>query len=250
MDNQTSTENFYFPAEWEPHEAIWVGWPKHNFLKGHNLKELYARLIQELLPVVKVKIAVRNDAEKRQVIDYLTYRHIPLHNLIFHSIPYQQIWFRDFGPVFLRGNNGRKKIACFGFNQWGYAEKTSPDSRLHNNLPSRLARAVGLEAIVSPMIGEGGNREFNGRGSMILTESVEFQRNPRMTRREIEHEYRRVLGVKKIIWLKKGLIEDDLSFTGPVPVPEGAKGAYTCLGTGGHLDEFCRVCRTKYHFAG
>ena len=73
----------------------------------------------------------------------------------------------------------------------------------------------------------------------MITEAVEMNRNPNMNKEQMEAEYKRMMGVKKIIWLKKGLVEDDHSFRGPVTTPNGQK-AYTVITTNGHIDEFAR----------
>ena len=81
------------------------------------------------------------------------------------------------------------------------------------------------------MISEGGAWQTNGKGIMLLVESVELDRNKSMTKQQIENEYKRVLGVKKIIWLKNGLKEEEWG-----KLDNGLFG----IGTGGHVDEFCR----------
>lgn len=103
----------------------------------------------------------------------------------------------------------------------------------------RVAEHFNLPVISSSMISEGGNREVNGKGTLITTESVEMDRNPTMTKKEMEAEYGRLLGVKKTIWLKQGLVEDNHTFLGPVTTSDGTK-AYTVVTTNGHIDEFAR----------
>ena len=71
------------------------------------------------------------------------------------------------------------------------------------------AEQLNLPVIKANLISEGGAIESNGRGTLMTTESVALSRNPQMSKEQIEKEYQRVLGVKKVIWLKKGLAEDD-----------------------------------------
>lgn len=73
------------------------------------------------------------------------------------------------------------------------------------------------------MISEGGNREVNGKGTLTTTESVEMDRNPTMTKKEMEAEYERLLGVQKTIWLKQGLVDDNHTFLGPITTKDGTK---------------------------
>jgi agmatine deiminase len=103
----------------------------------------------------------------------------------------------------------------------------------------RVAEHFNMPVISSAMISEGGNREVNGKGTLITTESVETERNPDMTKKDMEAEYKRLLGATKIIWLKKGLVEDNHTFLGPITTLDGTK-AYTVVTTNGHIDEFAR----------
>ena len=103
----------------------------------------------------------------------------------------------------------------------------------------RVAELLKLPVIFSTVISEGGNHEVNGKGVLMTTESVELGRNPTMSKQGLEAEYKRLMGVKKTIWLKQGLVEDDHTFLGPITTSKGEK-AYTVLTTNGHIDEFAR----------
>ena len=98
-----------------------------------------------------------------------------------------------------------------------------------------IARELNIEIIRSSLISEGGNHEFNGKGTMLLTEAVEMHRNPHLTRLEIENEFKRVFNLKKIIWLPEGVADDELSFRGTLPGK-----VFTVITTGGHIDEYAR----------
>jgi agmatine deiminase len=130
-------------------------------------------------------------------------------------------------------------IADFNFNSWGYADTLDIDTKTEEMYDVRVAEHFNMPVISSAMISEGGNREVNGKGTLITTESVEADRNPDMTKEEMEAEYKRLLGATKIIWLKKGLVEDNHTFLGPVTTADGTK-AYTVVTTNGHIDEFAR----------
>ncbi len=79
---------------------------------------------------------------------------------------------------------------------------------------------------------EGGDREFNGSGTMIACEAVELQRNPEKTKDEIENALLKAFNLKKIIWVKRGVAEDNSTFKGKLP-----GGIFTTQATGGHVDE-------------
>lgn len=105
-----------------------------------------------------------------------------------------------------------------------------PDERTES-IDRNVGAYLNLPTIASNLITEGGAWQTNGAGTMLLVESVELDRNPSMTKAKIEEEYRRVLGVSKIIWLKKGTKEEEWG-----KLENGKYG----IGTGGHIDEFCR----------
>jgi agmatine deiminase len=98
-----------------------------------------------------------------------------------------------------------------------------------------VARELNLDVVRSALISEGGNREFNGKGTLMLTEAVIAQRNPGWTKSEIEYELRRIFNIRKIIWLPEGVADDQLSFRGKLP-----GDVFTVITTGGHIDEYAR----------
>lgn len=130
-------------------------------------------------------------------------------------------------------------IADFNFNSWAYSDTLEMDTKTDELYDVHVGEHLYLPVISSLMISEGGNREVNGKGTLITTASVEVERNPSMTKKEMETEYKRLLGVKKIMWLNQGLVEDNHTFLRPITISDGTK-AYTVLTTKGHIDEFAR----------
>jgi len=233
-------EVFRSPGEFEKHEAIWIGWSTYEIQKGLSTVPVHLKMIKELVPYVKVKIAVQDSAEMDTVKSLLKENNIPIQNVSFPVIPHGDIWFRDMGPIFIASNKGRLKIVDFNFNSWGSDLHSAPFARLEEKVDRLVAKEMGIETIMTRLIGEGGNREFNGKGVMMTVETVELQRNPNLPRNEIEGEFKRLFGVEKVIWLKKGIYEDDFTSLGTVPGPDGEKNAYRTTTTGGHIDELCR----------
>ena len=143
------------------------------------------------------------------------------------------------GPVFVEDSLGRKVIADFNFDAWGYGDTTEIDTQTEEKYDERIGDHLGIPIISTSMISEGGDREVNGEGTLIVVEAVEMGRNPNMNKEEMEIEFQRMLGVTKVIWLKEGLKEDDHTFRGPIETQDGRK-AYTVITTNGHIDEFAR----------
>jgi agmatine deiminase len=227
-------DTFLYPAEFEEHESIWLAWPTYQYEPGYSNEDVVLKIIESLVPYVSVDLMVQDKVEAEKVEAIFKARNIPYDHVRFRLIPREDIWIRDMGPIFLKNGKGMLKIADLGFNTWGYENQTSEYSMVAERVDRLVARALELPVIRSSMIGEGGNREFNGKGTMMVTEAVELQRNPEWTKAELEKEYKRIFNIKKVIWLPEGVAEDDFTFKGVLP------GKIFVRGTGGHIDEYAR----------
>ncbi|MEM9798839.1 MAG: agmatine deiminase family protein [Planctomycetota bacterium] len=225
-----------FPAEFEPHESIWMAWPSYENKAGVPTEPLIVELIGLMEGHVAVDLII-NEGDEANVLAALSAAGVPRNHLTIHEVPHGDVWMRDMGPIFGIGADGRLGIVDFGFNTWGYEETTSENSRLEEAVDRRIAERLGLPTVRTELVSEGGNREVNGAGVMIACEAVELQRNPGWTRDEIERELLTMLGQEKLIWIPEGMAEDELTFRGRLP-----GGVYTTITTGGHVDEFVRFC--------
>jgi agmatine deiminase len=226
-------------AEFETNDALWLIWPTTDHKAGESVETVTMAMVDAMVSDLKVVICCAHDTVLQMAQNALRARYPDLKNLEFHVIPAVEIWTRDMGPVFVELSDGSCAIADFHFNSWGYADTLDSWAMTEEKFDENLAEILHLPVISSPMISEGGNREVNGKGTLMVTESVEQGRNPAMTKTQMEAEYHRLLGVTKVIWLKEGLVEDSHTFLGPIATPEGTK-AYTCVTTNGHVDEFAR----------
>lgn len=140
--------------------------------------------------------------------------------LIFHPQPFGAI--QDPGPYFLRAPSGGLAITDYRYDH--------PEPAVEA-MDRDLATRLGLPTVPSSIVSDGGGRQVNGRGTLLLVESVELARNPGMSRAEIEREHRKTLGVTDVIWLKRGPADEEWG-----RLPDGRWG----IGTGGHVDVFAR----------
>lgn len=249
-DASAGTQGFYFPGEFEEHEAIWMGWPTYENKAGWSVKDLHVQLWAAMAPHVYVNVAVnpdnvergwRYDAQIAEAKALMKKYNVPADRIRFYAIPHEDIWWRDMGPIYLVDGKGGRAAVDFGFNGWGYTRSDSDFAMKEGAIDAEVARREGVNTIFkTTMVSEGGDREFNGKGVMMAVEAVEMQRNPTLTKEQIEAEFKRVLGVKKIIWLKRGRYDDDLAFAGRLPDKDGNKDLYTSITTGGHIDEHVR----------
>jgi agmatine deiminase len=227
------------PAEFETQEAIWLIWPSTNHKEGESVEKVMFSIIEPLLGVIDIVVTCKNKELLQIAEKTLKNRFGKQPRLKLLEIPSIEIWARDMGPIFVKTNKKTLAIADFNFNFWGYSDTLNIDTKTEEMYDARVAEHFNLPVISSAMISEGGNREVNGKGTLITTETVEMGRNPTMTKKDMEAEYKRLLGIKKTIWLKQGLVEDDHTFLGPITTSDGTK-AYTVVATNGHVDEFVR----------
>ncbi len=196
------------PAEWEPHEATWLAWP-YNALtwEGHleGAEEAYRELISVLLPHERVHVLVPNEEVERRAKKILK-------NLTpeFHRIETGDVWFRDFGPLFVtRGTGSAREVA---WTKWTYNALGGKyeDLLRGDEVPDRMP-LPGLQRFESGIVLEGGSIDVNGSGSLLTTESclLSPDRNPDLTKEEIEEKLREFLGITNILWLKAGIAGDD-----------------------------------------
>lgn len=209
------------PAEWERHEATWLTWPTNAVTwPGKMLKEvedIYLQMMRALLPGENVNLLVPDAKTGRKVSSLLG--KAGSKNLILHQVETVDVWIRDYGPIFVRRQrtedrekktNLSSEIAfCkFTFNAWGGKYK---DLARDNAVVDRIRALRSYKRFDVPFIFEGGSIDVNGLGTCLTTEQclLNSNRNPGLTKKRIETNIKKNLGVKKFIWLKDGIEGDD-----------------------------------------
>jgi agmatine deiminase len=203
---------FRMPAEWEPHEATWLSWPRREGISFPDRYEVIpaiwgamaAALSQGELVHVNVCDASQ-EAEVRVVLAATA--DIRPDHVFLHRIPTNEPWCRDHGPTFVvRGAD--LAIVDWGYNAWG--GKYPPWDR-DDQVPARIAELLGVERFAPGIIMEGGSLDVNGRGTVLTTESclLNPNRNPSLDRAGIERYLREYLGAATVIWLGEGIVGDD-----------------------------------------
>src|SRR5215470_5130215 len=205
---------YRMPAEWEPHAATWLAWP-HNLDtwpgKFEPVPAIYAEMVRALQAHEQVNICV-NDAEAAlQVRHYLSDAGVAPQNVTLYKFPTNDTWARDHGPIFLtRSHDGRTELAVTDwiFNSWG--QKYGPWD-LDDVIPQKIAAHFTLPLFEPGIVLEGGSIDVNRRGTLLTTEAclLNPNRNPSLSRAEIENYLRAYLGVQKILWLGDGIVGDD-----------------------------------------
>jgi agmatine deiminase len=222
---------FSMPAEWEKHEATWLGWPHHPTDwpdKLDTIRWVYGEIVRKITCGELVRILVDHRREEQQARRYLSRAGANLDRVEFIHHPTNRGWTRDSGPICVQRRTGRRRetaIVHFHFNAWAKYRDWQQDRRVPeiaaDHLGKKLFRA---EQAGKPFVIEGGGIEVNGRGTLITTEECyldpEVQvRNPGLGREEIESTLQQYLGVTNVLWLHNGPVGDD---------------------THGHIDDICR----------
>jgi agmatine deiminase len=206
---------YRMPAEWEPHAATWLTWPRPDGISFPDRYEsspaVYAWLIGHLAAVEEVHINVWDAEMEARVRETLTALKTPLARVFFHHFPAYEPWCRDHGPVFVtREHQGHheRAVVDWGYNAWG---GKYPPYDLDDVVPQHIAAFRDVPLFQPGIVLEGGSIEVNGRGTLLTTESclLNPNRNPELSQAEVNQYLREYLGVEKILWLGEGIVGDD-----------------------------------------
>ena len=212
MSSQTpGALGYRMPAEWKPHTATWLSWPRRE---GISFPESFDRvlpalraMVQALIESEEVRINVSNGAHEAEARSVL--RGLPMERITFYRVPTNEPWCRDHGPIFLtRDREPQLAVVDWDYNAWG---NKYPPFDLDEVVPTRLAEILNLPVFHPHMILEGGSIDVNGTGALLTSESclLNKNRNPKLSRNEIEQRLRDYLGVSEILWLGDGIAGDD-----------------------------------------
>lgn len=221
------THHFKQPAEWEEHEATWIGWP-HNKTdwpgKFSAIQWVYAEIVKYISGGEKVRILVCTKEDERTAAYVLNSVMADLSNVEFYVKNTNRGWLRDSAPAFVKSDKDVLAVD-FKFNAWAKYN----DYKLDDEVPSYISKKFRMRKISAEHKGkkvvlEGGSIDVNGKGSLITTEECLMDekvqvRNPGYSIIDYEEVFKKYLGITNVIWLGKGISGDD---------------------THGHIDDLCR----------
>jgi len=208
---------YRFPAEWEPHAGTWLAWPHKpetwpgKFEPIPAVWQKLVRTIAEFEPVHVLAGGANVMAQARAMVGAI--RRVALHN-----IPTDDVWARDHGPMFLVGDGLPPALVDWEYNAWG---GKYPPFDNDNAVPRHVAELTGRRRYAPGVILEGGAIDTDGEGTLLTTEKclLNPNRNPSLDRKAVEQLLADYCGVRKVLWLGKGIAGDD---------------------TDGHIDELAR----------
>lgn len=215
---------FRMPAEWEPQEAIWLSWPhKRKSWPGlfRGIPKVFAGIVAAIsrFQDVRINAAAALQPRAKKLCEQAG---ADMSRVTFYDHPTNDAWCRDHGPIFVKHRKtGEVAVTDWAFNAWG---DKYPPYDLDNTIPPLVAKKLKLRRFENPMILEGGSIDVNGRGLLLTTEQclLNKNRNPHLTREQIEKTLKDYLGVRRILWLGDGIVGDD---------------------TDGHIDDITRFFR-------
>lgn len=214
LTRSPAAQGFRWPAEWETHEATWLAWPHKEAswpARLEHIPPVFAEMIRLLAPGEEVRVNVVDGAMEAEIRTHLRRLAVAESRVRFFQVPHDDAWIRDHGPIFLtRGNRAERETAVvdWGYNAWG---GKYPPFEQDDAVPRGIAAALDLPVFAAPMILEGGSVDGNGAGTVLTTESclLNPNRNPHLSRTEIEEHLRDYLGARRVCWLGEGIAGDD-----------------------------------------
>jgi agmatine deiminase len=223
------------PAEWERHEATWIGWPQNLTDwpgKFAPIPWVYGEIVRKLAQGEVVRILVDSKSVKEKALRVLGKVGVDVAMVEFIRLPTNRGWTRDSGPMFIKSRRTSKNrhILRFGFSAWAKYPNWQKDCKV----PERAAKALKTD-VIDPIVNnrrvvlEGGSIDVNGCGTLLTTEECLLHpdiqvRNPGFTRGDYEKIFREYLGASNTIWLGRGIAGDD---------------------THGHIDDLCRFVNRR-----
>lgn len=219
---------YRIPAEWEKHEATWLGWP-HNREdwpgKMTPIPLVYGEIVRKISEGENVHIVVESKKHQLSAERVLNAIGVNKKRVKYFILKTDRGWLRDSGPAFIKNKSGEVALVNFKFNAWAKYSNYKKDEKL----PAFISKKLKIKKFIPVyndqfVVLEGGSIDINGKGTLITTEEClmdpELQvRNPGFTKNDYEQVFKNYLGIKNVLWLGKGIAGDD---------------------THGHVDDLCR----------
>jgi len=212
-DKKPFEVGYKMPAEWEKHAATQLHWPSNRETwpgkRLDRVEQVYLDIIENLHHSEPIILLVDPSENRTKVLDKINRRGIDTDSVHLFSVPINDVWARDCGPIFIKNtDNNTFAITDWEYNAWG--EKYPPFDA-DNRLPGWFGKTFDIKMYQPDMVLEGGSIDTNGNGVFLTTESVLLNpnRNPDLIKSDIEQRLQEYLGAEKIIWLKNGLAGDD-----------------------------------------
>jgi agmatine deiminase len=199
------------PAEWKPHAATWLAWPHNRGTWPAQLAEVrrvWAQMIGAIAQGEQVNLLVNDRDAETEVKAFLQAERVWSESVVLHQIPTVDVWIRDYGPTFLTGQRGGLALNDWIYNGWGgkYEGYEADDG-----VAKEIAKLLQVPVFEPGIVLEGGSIDVNGTGICLTTEQclLNPNRNPALTKSQIEGVLKDYLTIDQVIWLGEGIEGDD-----------------------------------------
>ena len=199
-----------FPAEWEPQSAVLIAWPHAGTDWAERLagvEETYIALVAAIARFENIVICVADDDVETYAEMRLRSNRVDMHRVRFITVPYDDTWLRDSGPITLRDGN-EFRLLDFRFTGWGGKFEAGDDDRLIERLDAdglfRDARRTPIDFAL-----EGGAIDTDGAGTLLTTWQCLHERHPQASREELGVKLAGRLHQDRVLWLDHGYLEGD-----------------------------------------
>jgi agmatine deiminase len=204
IESTPAADGFRMPPEFEPHDGCWMIWPERpdNWrLNAAPAQQAFAAVAEAIAVSEPVTMAASpTQLDRARSLLSPAVRVVELEN--------DDAWARDTGPTFVIDPNGGRRGVDWHFNAWGgIYEPWDRDERL----AARVLAIEGVDRYRAPLVLEGGSVHVDGEGTVLTTEEclLNRNRNPTLSREQIEQALRDYLGAEKVVWLGRGVFEDE-----------------------------------------
>jgi agmatine deiminase len=208
LETTPAADGFRMPGEFEPHDGCWMAWPERpdNWRLGAKpAQEAFAAVAEAVAASEPVTMAV-SDAQFENCRALLP----PQVRVV--EVSSDDAWLRDTGPTFVVDAKGRRRGVDWKFNAWGGTEGGLyfPWDR-DDRVAEKVLEIEGDDRYRAPIVLEGGAIHVDGEGTVLTTEEclLNPNRNPDLSREQIERVLLDYLGAEKVIWLGAGVFEDE-----------------------------------------
>ncbi|MBN2645791.1 MAG: agmatine deiminase family protein [Desulfuromonadaceae bacterium] len=208
-------------AEWEAQDGILLSWPTEASDWAPLLDKIEAVFVELVRQISRYEQVVIAAPCPKRVEQRLAQSQIDCSAVRLYEVANNDTWARDFGPITVEVD-GQPRLYDFGFNGWGLKFAADEDNRINRRLQQLGAWDVPCQ--VQPLILEGGSIECDGRGTLLTTSAclLSDNRNPHLTRGDLELWFQQHLGIRQVLWLDHGFLAGD--------------------DTDSHIDTLARIC--------
>lgn len=237
-------ENYRMPGEFEKRSNVYVTWlPDYIRAEGYDNRQSCVDVIKALLEYgdVTVNLNCGTPGSYEEACSRLKEEGVDLDRIEITQFEDSNFYVRDNGPSIMVDDKGHSYMVNPAWTYYGVWDKNSPECQSARKAAVHMAVALGCFDIVnSEMVSEGGDREFDGHGTLIAIEDTECRkRNPEFTKEEVEAEYKRIYNLNKVIWLPQPMLEDDDYRLGILDEKEDGTPVFG-MSFAAHIDEMCR----------